>query len=88
MQTTTLAVHVTALIFLALSVNVPLGYKRQGCRKFSRGWFVYVHASIPLIIAARFMLRLGLPYIPFSLASAVLGQLVGGRMYRKRNALG
>jgi hypothetical protein len=33
----------------ALTVNVPLGYAREAFPKFSLGWFVCVHLSVPLI---------------------------------------
>ena len=79
------ALLVAAIMFGAAAVNVPLGYQRQGCRKFSPGWWFYIHISIPLIIYARLKVGLGIQYIPFTLASSVAGQVVGGRIYRKRN---
>lgn len=67
---------VSALCFL---INVPLGRWREHTRKFSWQWFVAIHASIPLIIALRMWLHLHPIAIPFNIAAAVLGQLVGGR---------
>ena len=75
---------VAGLITAALLVNIPLGYMRQGCEKFTFGWFFYVHISIPLIIVLRTKAGLNWKFIPFTLGSAVLGQVIGGRIRRKR----
>jgi hypothetical protein len=82
MQTTLL---VAVIMILAAAVNVPLGYQRQSCRKFAPGWWFYVHISIPLIFYVRIKTGLGVQFIPFTLASSVIGQIIGGRIYRKRN---
>jgi len=85
MQTT---LQVAVIMILAAVVNVPLGYQRQSCRKFSPGWWFYIHISIPLIFYMRIKTGLGVQFIPFTLASSVLGQVVGGRIYRKRKNVG
>jgi hypothetical protein len=79
------ALLVAGLMVLAAAINIPLGYLRQGYRKFSFGWYFYVHISIPVIIYVRIKSGLGWQFIPFSLTSAVIGQILGGRLYRKRN---
>ena len=83
-----IVLEIEALLFLAFAVNVPLGYLRQSCRKFSIGWFIYVHISIPAIIYLRLRFGLGWQFIPFTLASTVAGQIVGGRLYRSRHQIG
>ena len=75
----------TGLLVFSFGVNLPLGYLREASRKFSLRWFVLVHLSIPFIIVLRLMLGFSWPVIPFTLASAVGGQLVGGRI-RRRNS--
>lgn len=82
------ALHLVLLVALAIAINVPLGYQRQGCHKFSFGWYFYVHISIPVIIYLRIKSGLGWQFIPFTLAAAIAGQVIGGRRYRKRNCLG
>jgi hypothetical protein len=82
------ALQVAALMAIAVLINIPMGYQRQGCKKFSAGWWFYVHISIPLIIFARVKTGLGIQFMPFTLVSAVFGQLIGGRIYRKRNNVG
>ena len=80
-------VEVAALMIMAVSLNTPLGYLRQSCRKFSFDWYFYVHISIPVIIYVRVKTGLGWQFIPFTLAGAVAGQILGGRLYRSRNTL-
>lgn len=72
------------IVFLAFAVNVPLGYLREGCRKFSFGWFVYVHASIPFIIFARIKAGFSWKFIPLTLGAAVAGQFLGGAIRRRQ----
>jgi hypothetical protein len=79
------ALQVATLVIFAIAANVPLGYQRQSCRKFSFGWYFYVHISIPVIIYLRIKMGLGWQFIPFSLAGAVTGQIIGGRLKRKRD---
>ncbi|SHK11612.1 hypothetical protein [Desulforamulus aeronauticus] len=61
----------------AFLVNLPLGRWREKTRKFSPAWFMAVHLSIPLIIGLRHHFHLALSIIPFTIGSAVLGQLLG-----------
>lgn len=79
-----LTTRIIILVAAAFAMNVPLGYLRQGARKFSPMWFVYIHLSIPFIILLRTNMDVSYLYIPFSLGSAVAGQLAGGRMNRPR----
>jgi len=76
------------LMGAACALNIPLGYLRQSCRKFSLGWFFYVHISIPIIIVLRIKTGLSWHVIPLTLASTIGGQIVGGRLKRKRNNVG
>lgn len=82
------ALELAALMIMASVINIPLGYQRQSCRKFSFGWYFYIHVSIPVIIYVRIKTGLGWQFIPFSIASAVVGQIIGGRLRKKRDSLG
>ncbi len=64
----------------ALAANVPLGYLREGKRKYSFGWFAYIHLSIPLIAFLRISSHLTPWVIPVFILCAVAGQIVGGRI--------
>jgi hypothetical protein len=76
------------LIALAIIVNIPLGYFRQAVQKFSFAWYFYVHVSIPLIIYLRIKSGYSWKFIPLTIAGAVIGQITGGRVRRKRDANG
>ncbi len=68
----------------ALVINLPLGYLREGKRKLSLAWFVYVHLSIPLIAYLRISNHVSAWAIPPFVACALIGQIAGGRMRRTR----
>ncbi len=78
----------SGLIALAFLINLPFGYLRQGCEKFSFGWYFYVHISIPIIIYLRVKAGYSWKFIPLTLGGAVAGQLVGGLIQRRRNSVG
>ena len=80
-----IVLQLAALMLIASALNVPLGYQRQSCRKFSLGWFFYVHISIPVIVYLRVKTGLGWQFIPLTLASTVAGQILGGKLQRMRH---
>lgn len=71
---------VVGLFSLAFMLNVPFGFLRSKTNKFSIKWFLYVHATIPIIFLGRFFAHLGVVYVPFFITAAVLGQIAGGRL--------
>lgn len=73
-----MALKILLVSVLCLLVNIPMGRQRERCKKFSLAWFFWVHASIPLIIVLRIGLHLHWIAIPINIASAVLGQFLGG----------
>ncbi|MGA7827303.1 MAG: hypothetical protein WCA04_06570 [Geobacteraceae bacterium] len=76
------------LIIGATAINVPLGYLRNAYKKFTFGWFFYVHISIPVIIFLRIKAGFSWQIVPFTIGGAVVGQLVGGALHRKRTSDG
>ncbi len=78
----------TGLVLVALLVNIPFGYLRQGTEKFTFAWYFYVHISIPLIIYLRIKAGFSWKLIPLTLGGAVLGQIVGGLIRRRRGCSG
>jgi len=76
------------LIALTIIINIPLGYLRQAVEKFSFAWYFYIHISIPLIIYLRVKSGYSWKLIPLTLGGALLGQIVGGRIRRKRENSG
>lgn len=76
--------QLTGLLIFALGSNLPLGYFRENCRKFSFRWFVLIHASIPFIITLRLALGFDWTVIPLTFACAVAGQIAGSRIRRRQ----
>lgn len=76
------------LLVMTACINVPLGYLRQNYEKFSFGWYFYVHISIPAIIYFRIKFGISWKFIPFTLAAAVLGQVLGGKLKVRRDGSG
>lgn len=62
--------------------NVGLGRLRARARKFSAPWFLWIHLSVPVIIALRlhYGLRPTPLVIPALILCAVTGQVIGARL--------
>ena len=74
---------IALLVFL---INLPFGYWRAGTLKFSRAWFIAVHAPIPFVIVLRLFSGLGYTAasLPFTVGAYFLGQFLGGRLRAAR----
>jgi hypothetical protein len=75
------ALHsIWVILAMIFAVNLPFGWWRAGVRKFSRPWFVAVHAPVVLAIAMR--LAAGIPFrlitLPLFVAAFFFGQMTGG----------
>ncbi|HEU0264091.1 MAG TPA: hypothetical protein VFR01_00015 [Geobacterales bacterium] len=75
---------IAALVAFSLAVNIPCGYLRTNYDKFTFGWYFYVHISIPAIIYLRVKSGISWHMIPFTLAAAILGQIIGGALHARR----
>lgn len=75
------------LMALAMIINLPFGYLRQNYEKFTFGWYFYVHISIPIIIYLRIKSGFSWKFIPLTIGSAIIGQIIGGKLNRKRKSL-
>ena len=73
------------LVLLAFVANIPCGYLRENFRKLSFMWFLMIHITIPFIVLLRIKAGLGWHYIPLTVTGAVMGQVVGGTINRRRN---
>ena len=74
---------ILAVSIICLLVNIPMGRRRERCKKFSWQWIFWIHASIPLIIALRIGLNLHPIAIPINIAAAIAGQIIGSRAARR-----
>jgi hypothetical protein len=75
----------TLVIFF---LNLPFGYWRAGLRKLSPGWFVAIHAPVPLVVAFRW--GVGLPFrwstLPLFVMAYFAGQFLGARLRARQEA--
>ena len=64
-------------------LNLPFGYWRANEKKFSRGWFLSVHAPVPFVIALRILSGLGWQFITFPILIGAFfgGQWMGGKLH-------
>lgn len=76
------------VVVAAIAVNIPLGYLRHAVPKFSFAWYFYIHISIPLIIYLRIKSGYSWKIIPFTIGGAVIGQIIGARIRKRRDADG
>jgi hypothetical protein len=73
---------------IVIILNLPFGYWRANVRKFSRPWFLSVHAPVPLVIAVRIFSGLGWHLItfPVMIGAFFCGQFAGSSLYRLRSS--
>ncbi|MBI5576573.1 MAG: hypothetical protein HY896_09465 [Deltaproteobacteria bacterium] len=79
-----ITLHASLIGLAALVINLPLGYLREGTRKFSLMWFVYIHLSVPLIAFLRISNHVSAWAIPLIIICTLIGQYAGGRMRHRR----
>jgi len=72
------------LALAAFGLNIPCGYFREGSPKFSTKWFLWIHASIPVIIFLRIFWHTSPLAIPVWIFLAVYGQIIGGKKRRAK----
>lgn len=75
------------LVSLTIIVlNIPFGYWRQGTRKFSFLWFLFIHLPVPFVIYLRkfFGVDLSFATAPLLFGSYFLGQFLGKKIRIKR----
>ena len=71
------------LVIFSFLASIPCGYIRESFKKFSIPWLFLAHLPIPLVVHLRLQAGFGWKVVPFTLLSAVAGQIVGG-WYRRR----
>jgi len=71
---------ITFISLFAFSLNIPFGILRTKFNKYSLGWFLCIHAPIPLVAGIRIFTKVSFYYIPLFLIVSILGQIVGGKL--------
>lgn len=69
-----------------LLINIPSGYLRDGYRKLSFMWFLYIHLPVPFVILIRQFNDVDLSWglAPFLFGSYFLGQWLGKKIHQER----
>ncbi len=80
-----------SVLLMAVAVfllNLPMGWWRQGVRKFSWQWLVAVHAMVPVVILLRHLLHVGFAWWSFLVTvPCYFGGQWTGAVLRRRAAL-
>ena len=85
-----MTLQLLAVVLGTFVINVPLGFWRQGLRKFSLPWVVAVHAAVPLVVLMRYQSHIGFAWYtyPPMVIAYFGGQFMGARLRRRRLAAG
>ncbi len=75
---------ILSVAIVVFIINLPFGYWRANVKKFSRPWFLSVHAPVPLVIALRVLSGLGwhLITVPVMIGAFFGGQFAGSWLHR------
>ncbi|KXS44935.1 MULTISPECIES: hypothetical protein [unclassified Candidatus Frackibacter] len=73
------------LVLITILINLPFGAYRTKTKKFSLKWFLSIHIPIPFIYLMRIKSGYGLKIIPLMVLAAFTGQLLGGKIIKKRD---
>lgn len=79
-----LPVKLVVVAAVVAGVNLPCGAVREHFEKFSVGWFIAVHATIPFVAMLRKAVIMPKYAMVVTIAAAVLGQVLGSRLERMR----
>jgi hypothetical protein len=79
-----LPVKLVAVAAVAAASNMPCGAVREHFEKFSLGWFIAVHATIPFVAMLRKAVIMPKYAMVVTFAAAVIGQVIGSRLERAR----
>jgi len=74
------AQKIIAIAIAAFLLNLPFGWIRPRYPKFSAGWFLCIHAPIPVVIFLRLSTKTPFKFVPIFVATAVAGQIAGSRL--------
>ncbi len=81
-----LHVKMASIALVAAAANIPFGAWREHFGKFSPGWFLAVHATIPFIALLRKGVVMPRWAILLTISGAIAGQTIGSRLERHRLA--
>lgn len=78
-------ITIPVLALITFIINIPLGFWREGVKKFSVNWFIAVHAAVPIVITLRISAEIEwrVLTIAFLVFCYFLGQFSGARLKRR-----
>ncbi len=79
-------IRLILLILLTFLLNLPFGYWRGSCRKFSWQWFVAIHLPVILLYFIRKYLHVERNWITLLLLILMFftGQRIGAFLHKKK----
>lgn len=82
-------IHYAELSVAIILLNIPFGYWRQGTKKFSFYWFLYIHLPVPVVILMRHIFHVSLSFAtaPLLFGSYFFGQYIGKKIRMRRQLL-
>ena len=72
---------------LSALANLPPGMAKEHLEKFSPGWFAAIHITIPFVAALRKAVVMPKYAMVVTIAGAIAGQIIGGKIERLRMQL-
>lgn len=75
--------NIIVVSIISLGINILLGKYRARFSKMTLMWWLMIHASIPLIVTLRIYLDTPKIAIPLFIILAIIGQVIGGRVFAK-----
>ena len=79
--------HLVFSLFLTFFLHLPFGFYGARFERFTRPWGRCLYIPIVITIILRRSLGIGYGLIPYFIAVALIGQVIGKRLGRKRLAL-
>ncbi len=76
---------IALLVAFVFLINLPFGYWRDRCRKFSVSWFLAIHIPVPFIYLARNTLSVPFYWIPILIPPFWGGQKIGAMLRSGKN---
>jgi len=79
--------YIIVLLIITYLINIPFGIVRKRYKKFSIGWFICIHAPIPIVAFIRISTQISFKFIPILIAAAIAGQMTGSRVKNNKPSI-
>ena len=75
--------HLELSLFATFFIHLPFGIYGARFKRFTRPWGRCLYIPILITIFIRRYLAIGYGFVPYFIVSAILGQVIGKRLYRQ-----